>query len=75
MGLKTVLGYDRTTSAKYMRDSTLSDPFKDWKDARSYFYDKRAPIYYALILLCSASCSRAPATANPTGPPRASARA
>ncbi len=51
MGLKTALGYDADTSAKYLRNSALHDPFSDWKDAREYYYHKRAPILYALILL------------------------
>jgi hypothetical protein len=59
MGLKTVLGYDPGTSAKYMRDSSLLDPFTSWKHARLYFYAKRAPIYYALILLFCIALARA----------------
>ena len=59
MGLKTALGYDPATSAKYMRDSSLLDPFAIWKDARHFYYDERAPIYYALILLFCIMLARA----------------
>jgi hypothetical protein len=35
MGLKTVMGYDFDTRAKFMRSSDTTDPFKGWKDARA----------------------------------------
>ncbi|MFI5309011.1 MAG: discoidin domain-containing protein, partial [Polyangiales bacterium] len=37
MGLKTALGYDADTSAKYLRNSNLHDPFADWKHARNFY--------------------------------------
>jgi hypothetical protein len=59
MGLKTALGYDPRTSAKFLRDSNLADPFSTWKDARSYFYAKREPILLALLLLFCVMLARA----------------
>jgi hypothetical protein len=59
MGLKTALGYDADTSAKYLRNASLHDPFSTWKDAREYYYKKRAPILYALILLFCVVLARA----------------
>jgi hypothetical protein len=36
-----------------MRNDKLEDPFQEWKDAKEFFYKKRAPLYYALIgLFC-----------------------
>jgi hypothetical protein len=51
MGLKTVLGFDFPTRAKFMRSDDTIDPFKGWKEARGYYYHKRAPVQYALLLL------------------------
>ena len=51
MGLKTALGYDFPTAAKMMRNDALTDPFKEWKDARHYFYAKRTPILLGLLVL------------------------
>lgn len=51
MGLKTVMGYDPGTRAILMRNDKLDDPFEEWKAARSYYYEKSAPIFFGLILL------------------------
>jgi hypothetical protein len=59
MGLKTALGYDPKTSAKFLRDSNLADPFSTWKAARSHFYAKREPILLALLLLFCVMLARA----------------
>src|SRR5207249_3532736 len=59
MGLKTALGYDADTSAKYLRNASLHDPFSTWKDAREYYYKKRTPILYALLLLFCVVLARA----------------
>ena len=60
MGLKTALGYDFATSAKFMRDSNLPDPFSTWKDARAYFYAKRAAdTCIALLLIFCVMLARA----------------
>jgi hypothetical protein len=59
MGLKTAIGYDADTSAKYLRNNALHDPFADWKDAREYYYHRRAPVLYALILLFCIMLARA----------------
>ena len=59
MGLKTVIGYDPPTSAKFTRDGNLEDPFYVWKDAREYFYQKREPVLLALILLFCVMLARA----------------
>jgi hypothetical protein len=59
MGLKTALGYDVDTSAKYLRNASLHDPFSTWKDARSYFYKKRQVILYGLLLLFCVILARA----------------
>ncbi|HET8932595.1 MAG TPA: discoidin domain-containing protein [Polyangiales bacterium] len=59
MGLKTVMGYDFATRAIKMRNDKLEDPFQDWKDAKEYFYSKRAPLYYFLILAFCVLLARA----------------
>jgi hypothetical protein len=59
MGLKTALGYDANTSAKYMRDNSLHDPFASWKDARGYYYGKRKPVLFALLFLFCIILARA----------------
>jgi hypothetical protein len=59
MGLKTAVGYDADTSAKYLRNAALHDPFATWKDARSYFYKKRGPVLYALLFLFCVMLARA----------------
>lgn len=59
MGLKTVMGYDFATRAINMRNDKLEDPFREWKDAKHYFYHKRAPIYYGLIFLFCVLLARA----------------
>jgi hypothetical protein len=51
MGLKTVMGFDFKTRAKFMRSSETQDPFKGWKDARQYYYNKSKPVMYAFLLL------------------------
>jgi hypothetical protein len=51
MGLKTVMGYDFDTRARFMRSSDTTDPFKGWKDARAYYYGKSKPVMYAVLLL------------------------
>jgi hypothetical protein len=51
MGLKTVMGYDFDTRARFMRSSDTTDPFKGWKDARAYYYNKSKPVMYAVLLL------------------------
>jgi hypothetical protein len=51
MGLKTVMGYDFDTRAKFMRSSDTTDPFKGWKDARAYYYGKSKYVTYAVLLL------------------------
>lgn len=59
MGLKTALGWDWDSRAKFLRSDKHLDPFKDWKSARAYFYAKRAPIHYALIFLFCIILARA----------------
>ncbi|MFI5306582.1 MAG: hypothetical protein ACHQ53_04470, partial [Polyangiales bacterium] len=59
MGLKTALGYDADTSAKYLRNSNLHDPFADWKHARNFYYDVRKPILAAILLLFCVMLARA----------------
>jgi hypothetical protein len=59
MGLKTVMGYDFDSRAINMRNDKLEDPFREWKDARHYFYDKRAPFFYVLIGLFCLMLARA----------------
>jgi hypothetical protein len=53
------MGYDFATRAIKMRNDTLDDPFQDWKDAKEYFYHKRAWLYYALIAAFCALLGRA----------------
>jgi hypothetical protein len=59
MGLKTVMGYDFDTRAKFMRSSDTTDPFKGWKDARAYYYGKSKPVMYAVLLLFMLMLARA----------------
>jgi len=59
MGLKTVMGYDFATRAIKMRNDSLEDPFQEWKDAKEYFYAKRAPLYYLLIIAFCVLLARA----------------
>jgi hypothetical protein len=59
MGLKTVMGYDFDTRAKFMRSSDTTDPFKGWKDARAYYYGKSTPVMYAVLLLFMIMLARA----------------
>jgi hypothetical protein len=59
MGLKTALGYDFPTSAKFTRDGNLPDPFTVWKDARAYFYHKREPILLAVLFIFCIILARA----------------
>ncbi|HEX7477951.1 MAG TPA: hypothetical protein VF331_09100, partial [Polyangiales bacterium] len=59
MGLKTVMGYDVATRAINMRNDKLSDPFKQWKDAKEHFYKVRAPYFYAIIFLFCIMLARA----------------
>jgi len=59
MGLKTALGYDSATRAAHTRSKRFLDPFKEWKEARNYFYAKRAPILYGLIFLFCLILARA----------------
>jgi hypothetical protein len=51
MGLKTVMGYDFDTRARFMRSSDTTDPFKNWKDARQHYYGKSKPVMYLFLLL------------------------
>ena len=59
MGLKTALGFDYPTSAKHMRNNSLKDPFREWKEAREYYYAKRAPILLGLLLMFCVMLARA----------------
>jgi hypothetical protein len=59
MGLKTVMGYDFATRAIKMRNDSLEDPFKEWKDAKHHFYNARAPLFYTLIFLFCVMLARA----------------
>jgi hypothetical protein len=59
MGLKTAMGFDYPTSAKHMRNNALKDPFRDWKEARHYYYGKRGPILLAVLLLFAVMLARA----------------
>jgi hypothetical protein len=59
MGLKTALGFDYPTSAKHMRNNSLKDPFREWKEAREYYYAKRAPILFGLLLMFCVMLARA----------------
>lgn len=59
MGLKTVMGYDFATRAIKMRNDKLEDPFQEWKDAKEYFYAKRAPLYYMLVIAFCVLLARA----------------
>jgi hypothetical protein len=59
MGLKTVMGYDFATRAIKMRNDSLEDPFKEWKDAKHHFYNARAPLFYTLIFLFCVLLARA----------------
>jgi len=59
MGLKTLMGYDFDTRAVKMRNTAKEDPFQDWKDAKEYFYHKRAPLYLTLIALFCVLLARA----------------
>jgi hypothetical protein len=59
MGLKTVLGYDPATRASQMRNSALTDPFDEWKDARGYYYDIGKPVLWILVILFCLMLARA----------------
>jgi hypothetical protein len=59
MGLKTVLGYDFPTRAIKMRDDGLTDPFKNWKNAREHYYDASKPVMLGLLLLYAFMLGRA----------------
>ncbi len=59
MGLKTVMGYDLATRAVNMRNDKLSDPFKQWKEAKEHYYKVRAPYFYAVIFLFCLMLARA----------------
>lgn len=59
MGLKTALGWDWDSRARFLRNDKHLDPFKDWKAARAYFYAKRAPVLYVLIFLFCLLLARA----------------
>jgi hypothetical protein len=59
MGLKTALGYDADTSAKYLRNGNLHDPFADWKHARNFYYGKRRLVLGAILLLFCIVLARA----------------
>jgi hypothetical protein len=59
MGLKTALGFDYPTSAKHMRNNSLKDPFREWKEAREYYYHKRGPIMFGLLLMFCVMLGRA----------------
>jgi hypothetical protein len=59
MGLKTVMGYDFKTRAIKMRNEKLEDPFKEWKEAKHHYYETRAPLFIALVVLFCVLLARA----------------
>ena len=59
MGLKTAMGFDYPTSAKRMRNNSLKDPFREWKEARHYYYSKRGPIMFGVLVLFCIMLARA----------------
>ncbi len=59
VGLRTLLAYDPSTSARILADPSLDDPYARWKEARRRTFEARRPLFAAclagfLILLAAA---------------------
>lgn len=50
MGLRTVLSWRPWSNAKNLKDESLVDPFKTWKEQRLANYDKLKPLFIFLNL-------------------------